>query len=201
MMNTEKQGLTKREKTLLMMLACIGLLYVAFQFVFMPAYNQYNDKTEELQNLQNKEMEVRTTLATEENTKASHEKALGDYSDLKGMYPAILTTEAVGRLLNGLCVDNGLEYLNQKLSDPVVLTIPKKDADGKVTSEEKTAFSVVTATMTVNGNYTTLKSLLEAIEKLDYIRISRLSFNKGQFDEVWEKISITFEVTMLNEVR
>ena len=64
-----KQGLSKREKILIVLLAVIALVYGTFQFGISPAYRSYNEKKEELENVtyEKKLIDINTRLSSLEN--------------------------------------------------------------------------------------------------------------------------------------
>jgi hypothetical protein len=202
MMQEQKAGLSKREKRLLLLVSIIGLFYLAFQFGFLPSYERHSGKTEEFDLLRMEKVRVEGVLLSEEHLRDANEQAGADYKALEETYLLAGANTNLGRMLSALCADNGLRVEGQSMGQPADFTVPGED--GGSASEGDRAFSTVTVTMTVSGGYEAIKSLLDAVDRDPTVRVSRVSFSldRGDAEETGlERVSITFEVTLLNSLR
>ena len=200
-MQEQKAGLSKREKRLLLGAAVVGLFYLAFQFVFLPYYNSYNDKTTEYGELLMQRTQVENDLANEANVRKNNEEAKAKYAEIKLIYLLAGNNTDLGRRLTDICTDNGLKATGQKLETPVDFRVPRADGEPPV---GQAAFSAVTVPMTVSGEYGAIKRLLDIVDKNEDIRVSRVSFSMNRDTEdatpetVLERVTVTFVVTLLN---
>jgi len=202
----EKQGLSKREKMLLLVVGSVGLLAVMVQFVFLPMSNQLSAKRDTYDSLLMEKARIETSLATEANIRAKRDAALAAYHAISARFPYDSSSTVVGQLLTALCESHGLTPSDQKLSAPAVFS-----PDGVLRTAGDPAFTTVSVTMTVLGAYDDLKDVLDAVEQTDYLRISRVSFSRNNNDTQQgrlrelpgveqDKITIQFVVVLLNEV-
>ncbi len=70
------------------------------------------------------------------------------------------------------------------------------DTEVQEPTKPQPTFTVVSAAMTLKGDYNSLKSLITHTEKLEYIRINHLSF-ADQATDTAPSISIVFEISMI----
>ncbi|MDR0325902.1 MAG: hypothetical protein LBI19_07425 [Oscillospiraceae bacterium] len=198
-MQEQKAGLNKREKRLLLVASVVGLFYLAFQFVFLPNYNLYAEKTDEYNDLLIQQMQVRADLADEAGVRSTNEDAKARYRELEAIYLLAGKNTDLGRMLTGLCRDNSLSVTGYTLGDPSDFRVPR---EGGETPGGDAAFSAVTVPMTVSGDYDAVKSLLDAVDENSDIRVSRLSFSLHQEDPgaELEQVRVTFVVTLLNGI-
>jgi len=201
MMQTEKKGLSKREKVLIMVMVVFGVTALMIVFVIIPLYNQYNDKTSEYGALQDEKIIIDSKLATEAAIKDEHASIIMRHRADSIRYLNTSLSNEIGRMLTSLCESRGLQPISQQLSVPREFTKVER-RPGEQATENGSAFLVVTAVMAVNGEYKDLKNLLDAVEDTEYLRISRVSFSKNMqsLESSLDRISVTFEVTMLKEV-
>ncbi len=189
-----KSGLSKREKLLILIVAVILILFVGLQFVIAPLYNNFIAKTNELSELRTEKEMLDNKLANEATARAKHETALKDYEDIKLIYKTALANEDMDHLLTGLCLESGLSPMTLGISDSKPLTPITNDKQAG--SEVIAAFSATEATMTLNGSYNSVKTLITKVEGMESLRITRLSLsNKDENGG----ISVGFKLTMLNE--
>ncbi|MDR0292962.1 MAG: hypothetical protein LBH95_02275 [Oscillospiraceae bacterium] len=204
MQQTQKTGLSKNEKRLLVIVTVVALFYVAFQFGFMPQYNLYLERTDEYGKLLDQEMMVNRDLAGESAIRANYKQTLEDYALIEKQYRPASKSEEIGRELTKLCLDNGLEGPSLTLSKPVDFYAPGGDG---AAGGEAAAFCTVTATVAATTSYDSLKSLLNAVDRIGYVRVSSLSFGFGEEgfggedpEAELQRTTVTFEVTMLNSL-
>jgi hypothetical protein len=194
-MQTEKAGITPKEKRLLIMAAVLGLFYLAFQFGFLPLYNEIREKTEQRDGLNAEWRTVETRLNSEAAVLSAYEEAKAAYREIEELFLRSDTDTGLSRMLTELVRNNGMADSNQALGNPVPFFIP--GAENRPEGEES-AFSTVTATMSLSGAYDSVKSLLAAVAADRDVSISRLSFSPRREGDGSEQVAVTFVVTMLN---
>jgi len=197
-MQTEHKRLSEREKRMLTIMAAVALLAVMVMFVFIPLNNRLNDRKTEYHTLALEKIKIEATLAGETGIRANHKAMIEKHGWIRANYLSESLNSEVGRILTGLCEAHGLQPVSQRLSDPAPFVINESGGSG---NNENTSLLTVSATMTVRGEYDNLKSLLDYVRQTDYLRVSRLSFGspRGSFT-VLDRITIGFEVTMLNDI-
>ncbi|MCL2079531.1 MAG: hypothetical protein FWH17_06765 [Oscillospiraceae bacterium] len=198
-MKNEKKVFTKREKTLLFGLMCIGILTIMLQFVLVPLYNWMSDSTEEYNALAVEKSQMELALATETDIRARHAEAVSYYDDIHIIYSSESLSSDIGLMLTKLVESHDLLPISQTIQNPVNLTVP--DADGEESTGDP-IFNTVSVTMVVLGDYDAHKSLLDEVEDIEYIRISSVGFSFAEDDSgrhVSGRTTIRFEVLMLIE--
>ena len=198
-MPTERKNLSKREKRMLLIMVVFGLFAVMIIFVLVPFYYQFTDKTEQYNAAEMEKSKIVATLASEEALRDSHDAVLVRHKANSARFLNEALSNDIGRMLTQLCETYGLAPIDQKLSSPADFNI---DGSGNTGEAGDPVFLIVSAVMTIRGEYDDIKALLDAVEKIDYIRISRLSFSRSTdlTDPVFSRISIYFEVTMLKNL-
>ena len=198
-----KQGLSKREKILILVAVVVVLIYGAFQFGITPVYNKYSEKQLKYEDLSYEKKLLDEKLKNRYDIRENYTNSEENFIEIKEQYPNIMSNEEIDRVLTGICLQNKL--------NPTLLGISDGTASGKTLGQQaskkeetqKTSFfTVVTATMNLRGDYASLKGLINTVNEIAYIRISRVSFS---FDREGtgasaSNISVFFEVTMLNNV-
>ena len=213
MMQPAKKGLTKREKRLLFVVGCAGSAILMFQFVLMPWYVDMGEKEEELVELRAEQQRLEMTLATAQGIRLAFEAALANDAELRERYFNESILSDVGRYLTLLVMEHDFLPTSQSLSPAVNFT---------ASGDDITTFGIVRASMSINGNYAELKSLLDTVREIPYVRIPSLSFSMsgslvliefleeddedgvylGQFfyaDSDTSNVSLTFEVTTMRD--
>lgn len=212
-----KTGFTKREKIMIMGASIFILVFLSFQYVIKPLNNQYIEKSEEYENLDVEKTLLDVALGNETAAYSNHENAEKTFNEIKTRYPLLMPNEKLDRILTEICLDNKLTPVTLGISDAVGFVPEKTEEENSSEETQKQdsaeepedaivkspVFSVVTATMTLKGDYNSLKSLIAAIDKMDYIRISRLSFSlsKDINNTDMPNVSVFFEITMLNDMQ
>jgi len=210
-MQTEMKSLTKREKRLLLALVVFGLLAAAILLVIIPFYNNLDAKTSELNTAQLNKQQIDATLASESVIRENHDTVVSRESAAAADYLGESLGNDIGRMLTELCEQQGLSPIDLKLSNPkdftagTVKTGAQAGAGSGGSSGSAPApnsvFLVVSAVMTVKGEYENLKSLLDSVEQTTYLRVSGVTFtSSGGIVSQLDKITINFEVTMLKNM-
>ncbi|MGL4789807.1 MAG: hypothetical protein ACRCW1_00240, partial [Anaerotignaceae bacterium] len=122
-----------------------------------------------------------------------------DLEDIRNRYPQEMPNEEVDKLLTGICLENRLYPTMLGISD-IKRTQFSGETEDVALLANAPHFAVITVAMNVNGDYESLKSLINHVERIEYIRISGLTYAKNQSQQgTEEKFSLKFEVTLLND--
>ena len=202
-MQTEKKNLGKRERILLFLLILVALLAVMIMWVIIPLYDQLQEKQAEHSSLLLEKSRIDTILAAEDSIREERNNVVGRHDSGSARYLHESHSSEIGRMLTMLCQQHGLIPVDQKLEDPVDFVIPDDDESNGSNEEEKdTVFLITSATMSLNGQYADLMRLLNAVEDIYYIRISKLSYTRSDNPEtmVLDKVTVGFEVTMIKDI-
>jgi len=192
-MQTEKKNLNKREKRMLLLLAVVAIFAGMVLYVITPLYNQLNDKTAEYNDLIFEKMRMEATITTERNIRENRDAAVDRHAEDSARFLNESHSNEIGRMLTAICVRHGLQPVDQSLSAPGEFTNGGRDSSDAV-------LLTVSAAMTVNGDYVKLKTLLDDVAGIDYLRVTNVAFAWSENTEheiVMSRISISFEVTML----
>jgi len=195
-MQINTKGLSRRERRLIL----IGLAVVVFAlitiYVYIPLYNNLIDKMSEYQELELDKQWIEASVASEDDILESYKAALKEYATESAKYISRSLSNEIGRLLTELCERHDLAPVSQQLFSPKEFVIDDDD------DPEESVFVTVTALMTVRGSYSSLKTLFSTVERADYLRIARVSYDRTSDDpdEELDKILIYFEVTMLKDL-
>ena len=182
----DKKGFSKREKRLLIFLFVFAITAAMVVLVIIPLYENIEDNRAEIGTLEFERMRVEVLLASEQSLRESHEEAQRIYLNARARYLAESHVSEIGRMLTRICLEHNLEPIEQRLSPAEA-------------SEHGDAFLVVTAAMMVRGTYDDLKSLIDTVEEVEYLRISRIALTLGGDGRYIESIGISFEVAMLRD--
>jgi len=203
-MQTEKKTLTKREQTMMLALVIIAVFAVMILYVIIPSYNRLVDKQDELSALEYERTNIVAAIAAEQYIRENHSAAVAQHRvNSSGLLAESMTNE-IGRMLTSLCERHGLQPIDQNLMRPVDFFIDEDDGtstgDNDVGREKDTVFLVITATMTLQGEYGNLMQLLDTVEGIEYIRISRVTYVRSQDSNLRpDRMVVQFEVTMLKD--
>jgi len=197
-MQADKKGLSKREKRLILLLAVVVLFAVTAMYVIVPLFNKLEDRIDDYNTLSLEKTRIEAIIATELSTRAALDTAAAGHDELMANYPSESHLSEVGRMLTGLCEEHRLSPIDQRLSAPKPLVTGDEGDDSATVNP---GFLVVSATMTIRGSYDDLKSLLNTVEKTDYIRVSRVSFGRNNPETSgFDRITVYFEVIMLKDI-
>jgi Tfp pilus assembly protein PilO len=179
-----KTGLKKREKVLLFAAFVVGLVTLTSTYVISPMSDQLAEKRERRENLTFERMQLDIKIASEEVYRQTNTGAYEAYTEIASRYPQFMPNNEIDKILTGLTMRQSFMPISLSLSDTA------RNTWGP-------AFSTVTASMTLHGGYESLISLINAVEKIDYIRITNVRYSVR--DE-GHAIGVAFEVTMMNPI-
>ena len=194
-MKIEKKSLTKREKVMLIGAGFAGALILMVQFVILPLNTQLEEKRAELAQLEMESAQLQIALSTEAATREEHALAIEEYEGRRTMFLSESLNSVIGRTLTMLVEAHELVAISQTLSNPTLFTTEEID-------ESRAALSSISVAMSISGAYNDLKRLLDTVERVPYLRMSRVSFGilsdtDGQV--VTDRMTISFEVSMLKD--
>jgi len=202
-MITEKKGLSKREKVLIIFMAIFGSLALMVVFVILPLYEQLGDKNTEFGYLQTEEQQILVKIATENVARENYDRLYETLLESSERFLNPSLSNEIGRMLTSLCENHGLQPISQQLSAPrdYAPAGGSGGASGGNGNGEGSVFLIVSASMVVRGSYVELKDLLDAVEDIEYFRVTRVSFGRSATEtgQSLDRISLNFEVTMLND--
>ena len=214
------QGLSKRERILIFIAAIVVLVFVAFQFFIMPAYNKYTAKLDEYDNLSYEKELLDMEFRSEELTRNNYIDFEKEFIEIKERYPVVMSNEELDRMMTGLCLENKLNPVMLEISveetaeeETEVQTEEQPESAEEETDsaeeqtdsaeEQKVPFVVATVTMNLSGDYNSMKGLIDTMEGIDYIQITQISYAKEKDTGTPSdsNISVIFEVTMLTKTQ
>ena len=185
-MQTEKKGVSKREIVMLILMGLMGFTALMVVYVIIPASNRLQDQRDLYNTRTMERAQLDILLASEPGLREGHYAARLNYQDINRRFLSEGHSADIGRMLTMLLLEHNLTPIDQRLSAPVV-------------PEDGSAFLTVSAAMIINGTYDRLTALFDTVEEMEYLRISRVSFNTGYRHETWDRINISFEVAMLRD--
>lgn len=205
-----KTLLSKRERILLLAMAAVVIIYVGLQFFIIPYYNDYTDKQEQYEQLLFDKGAMEAKLGNDAAIRLNNKETENEINELKSVYPTSLTSSEADQIISGLCRKSGLSPVSLGMSDAKNYEAASgkeqnSNGDGEqgAKSARSPAFSVITANMTMSGSYDSLMNLLDMAEELEYIRISKVAYTESRDSGKTgaSNISVTFEISMLNEMQ
>jgi hypothetical protein len=131
-------------------------------------------------------MQLDILFASEAFIREENETVALLYGEISDMFLSDAHSSEIGRMLTDISHAHNLMPVDLRLSPPTAF-------------EAGDLFYITTVSMTVNGTYDDLKSLLDTVEEIEYLRVSRLSFSKSQPLDTVSRIALTFEVTVIKE--
>jgi len=202
-MQTEKKSLSKREQVMMLALVIIAVVAVMILYVILPSYNKLIDKTDELDNLEYERIQVISSIAAEVMIRDNHDTVIAQHGVNSSRFLAQSMANEIGRMLTSLCEMHDLQPVDQNILPPVDFHIEPDDDSGSndPAPVRDSVFLITTATMTLRGEYFDLMRLLNTVEQIDYIRISRVTYVKSQdLTQSTDRMVVSFEVTMLKDI-
>ncbi|MCL2069066.1 MAG: hypothetical protein FWH00_04120 [Oscillospiraceae bacterium] len=197
-----KAGMSKREKILIFIAITVGLVMLAYTYVLLPMYLGYARLQEDLDSAIHERTMLEAMFQTEDALIRHNDIALGDFEEITAKYPPVMLNNQIDDILTDMCVRYNFT--------PVLLTMPAIPIPlMHGTSEgDEPAFGVIPAEMRLIPTYSAysyndLLSLINEIERYDYIRITALRYERHDRPQILgdltfrDEIKITFEVTML----
>jgi hypothetical protein len=195
MQQQTKAGLTKRERTLILSAAAVGLFYLAFQFGFMPLNNAYIEKSAQLGDLESEQSQVKSDLELADRVRLMSAETAERYKEVVGLYLPTGSDTDLSRKLMDICRRNGMDVTGpQSWGTPIAFFPPKPAVEGE-TEARVPAFSVSSVPFTISGTYDEIKRLIDAVNEDRDLRISSLTFSPQG-----DGVSVMFMVTLINEL-
>jgi len=192
-----KQGLTKREKILLLSAALLVLFYLSFQFGFIPMYERYTDGQAERDVLAFEKATVEENLANRQSIVDTNNNARQQLDMLKQDFPLLVPNEEISTVLTNLALTNNLSPSALNITRP---PDPPRSTENDGQETTGPLFTVVTVTMSVTGNFSSILGLVDDVDKLAYISIINMSYSESRNPEEsgFGSIALTFELTYIN---
>jgi hypothetical protein len=195
-MQTEKKGLTNREKRLLLLMLVVGFSAGMIVYVIIPFFNRWQDETALYDELSMRRHQIESLFASAPYVRSNHTAALEQYDEARERFLNESHISEIARMLTRIILDHNLSPIDLRMSPATLLT-------------EWDAFTIMPVTMTISGGYEDLKRLLDTVFLTEYLRITRLSFGfvgagateDGERQERGiDRISVVFEVIMMRDV-
>jgi len=186
-------GLTKRERILLFAAAVIVLTFLSISFVIMPMYENYTELSEKYDILVMEKMQTEVKIMNAPAIATNYSRAEERFNEINSDYPVDIPNEEIASILTAICQASGFNSI-LSLAVSSQRTYPDENID---------AFYIVRVSMSLSGQYDSLKNLIDILEEKDNIRISQLSFSVQQLttgSAASPNISVTFEMTILNKI-
>lgn len=191
--------LSKREKVLVVLALCVGLGFLGFKFLIIPALDMHSAAIEKLSALTIERQLMEMKLSGESTTKEAYEKKLLKYDEVQDIYPAPLTNENLDKLITGICLENSI--ITESLGMSTIKTLP---AAAVATPENEAAvptiFTVASVNVTASGSYESLMNLIDYAQETPYVMITLLSFSGSKdataIEEKPPSVTLLFEVIM-----
>jgi len=197
------QGLSKREKILLFSACLLVIFYLSIQFVILPLATRYVDGLDERRVVRSEAQAVRADIANRTAIMSENQAANERFDDIRSDYPELVPNDEVHNTLTHLCLMNGLNPTRLTIVSPPPSIIAANEGATPEQAEQAAIdglFTIITASMQVNGNFDSLKKLLNAVDKEQYIRITNVGFAANRDNEGIENSTMTlnFELTYVN---
>ena len=188
-----KQGLSSREKVLLFSAGLVVILYLSIQFFILPLATRYIGGIEQRNHLAAEKTRVDRDIADRATIENTNREAGERFEAIKQEYPLLVPNEEVDTILTNLCLLNGLRPTSLDMS------LPASSRSGS-NSDTEALFTIVTAKMNMTGPYSSVARLLDAVNDLQYIRITNLGYvlNRQAQQDNMARINIDFELTFVN---
>ncbi|MCL2088328.1 MAG: hypothetical protein FWH14_02480 [Oscillospiraceae bacterium] len=203
---------SKREKVLITIAIALALSFGSL-FAAKYMFDLLDSKEEKHAIALAEKLYTETKFAIEENTRQSNQRVKDEFENLKTLYPVYVSNEiSIDRVLTRLVTENGLRPTSLTMPpDPVLYNsnlnpyappsppkMPNQTDNADSPKEPPaTPLMTTTASMTVEGNFNSLKRLIDAVHDIDHVRITQMSF-PGGMDSINVRILLDFEMTMLN---
>jgi len=189
-----KQGLSKREKILLFSAGMLILIYVAVQFAIYPLIIRYTDNVSERDSLRLEKRLTESDIANKAAVQYANTEANAGFTQIKDNYPLLVPNEEIDPILTNLCLKNNLRPASLRFTGSV--RAPQSDD-----TDREPTFTIITVSMTVSGNFSSILQLLDDVDSMQYIRITNLSYSANRQSNASENdsmISLIFELTFVN---
>jgi Tfp pilus assembly protein PilO len=185
-LKTEKKGLKKREKMLMIICAFFGIPVIFMSYVITPLINDIAEKEDAYEILRTERMNVDLALLGEIPARQEYEDIIATIDEAMQRYPVFMSNADIGANLTDLSNRNGMEL------------------DGLTPPEEKSSNQIITtvsATAQLKGSFDSFKRFINAVEQSDYVRIVSTTFavDQNASQAVFSNVGVVLEVTMMSE--
>jgi hypothetical protein len=190
----KQKGLNKREKILLFSAGLVALIYFAIQFGILPMYDRYINGMDDRDRLTSEKAVVEINVASKPALIEANRLAQEQYETLTEAYPYHVPNEEVDNILTDLCL------IRHNLMPTSLSINVQPPSPGGGDSASARVFTTVSARMNLAGSYADLANLLNEVEGIQYIQITRLSYTappQNATVHTQPNISVYFELTFL----
>lgn len=173
-------GLTKREKILIIIGVAFLVLFGAGNFLIIPAYNDYVEKSERVVDLRFEKMDIEMKIAGRANDEAIRDRTLERYDNLAASFQNRMSNYDIDKLITGIITDHNLM--------PINLNIKDVDYDSTV-SKRPVSVSMI-------ADHSSIKNLITTINSTDYIYITMFNYTMKDGALI---VDIDFNLLILDE--
>lgn len=101
--------LTKRDKTLLEILSVVLSVVLFMSLLILPQWNKYTDGKVKLEEVQQKQQDMTTVIASESAAQERIKKGQEEFNVVTADFYPMMESHAIERMITRLALDNGLE--------------------------------------------------------------------------------------------
>jgi hypothetical protein len=185
-----KQGLSKREKALLLAVGLLIMVYLAVQFAILPLADRYIEARQTRDFLTEELHTVEMDIASKPAIIESHTAAGERYEELKLEYPTLVPDEEIDALLTDLLLSHNLQP--RRLN----WTMPKAPQSGEGESTSS-VFTIVSATVHIYGSFNSLLQLLDEVDSMQHARITNLNYTMHNQQDNTNLSSMTIDFELM----
>jgi Tfp pilus assembly protein PilO len=185
-------GLTKREKFLVFAAAVVAVVVLTANFAIAPMIRHIGELSDRHSILVMDKTQLDMKIMNEAAITRNHENSEEKFNGLNAVYPVDIPNEEIAGIITDLCHSSGF-YSMRSLSLSGPNYIPAEGVD---------VFYSVTVSVAVTGRYGAVKTLIDKVAEIDYIRLSQVVFtnNPSVITEEPSVIPLTFEFIILKEI-
>jgi len=195
-----KTGMTKREKIMLFTVGSIAIIYLAIQFLIIPLSTRYSEGLSERGRLNDEKAAHEIEVATLPLLRERQAEAYTNFDELTAGYPVIVENEEIDQMLTTLSIRNVLRPTSLRITPrPALAPAPEPEDGEEGYTPSLPEFTKATVQMTVVGHYNSMLRLLNDVSNKEYMRLTNLSFNDNKSIPELSRVSLTYEITFLNE--
>lgn len=187
--------LSRREKVLLYLLACVMIIAGALKFLILPSIEDMNDIQTKIDEAMLTEIEMKAKISNKDAVKANVSKTTEEINTLAEDFYSLMPNEDIDSLITELLISKAL------VPDSMIIS-PLTDALSD-SAESQSAYSCIKmcyVNVHAIGTYSDLSRLIEEVSDDKALRISAFNIegSYGSTDEA-VSISIDFEVFMYDD--
>ena len=174
--------LTKREKILLYILACVIIFAVGFYLFILPAAEHQTDIKAELESARFYKLEMSTKIEVNKELIKRIEKTKNEINDLSSDFYQYITNAEIDKIINKILNENSMS------PNSLIITVPKTAED------DKGYIQIRYVSVQISGNLTDLLNIFDYVSSQKAIRIAAFSMDSTEGETI--SISLDFEVFM-----